>query len=289
MSEISVIGLGAMGTALAQALLKAGHEVIVWNRSTEKIQPVVALGATGAPDFDYALRASPRMMICIADYNATTMLLDQPGVIPHLNGRTVIQFSTGTPREAGDSDARIREHGGAYLDGAIMVNPGNVGAADAQVLVAGPEDAYQQCLPFLQCLGGGLTYLGSNIRAAATLDLALLSYIEGMVCGVIHGAHICEAEGVSVEQYAALLPPHAWGRNKAQVIHDGTFEVGAIGATVDVFAGVAGRLQEQARDAGINSEIPDLLANLSKRAVAAGYGPQESGALIKVLRDTSNA
>ena len=48
MSGISVIGLGAMGSALARALVKAGHEVTVWNRSPQKMEPLVDLGADGA-------------------------------------------------------------------------------------------------------------------------------------------------------------------------------------------------------------------------------------------------
>ncbi len=145
MSEISVIGLGAMGAALARALLKAGHEVTVWNRSPEKMEPVVALGAVGAPDLGEALRASPRTLICVADYRTTSILFDEPGVAPILDGRTVIQLSTGTPTEASDSDIWFRDQGATYLDGAIMVYPGTIGTAEAQILVAGPEAAFQHC------------------------------------------------------------------------------------------------------------------------------------------------
>jgi len=139
-SEISIIGLGAMGGAIARALVKAGYEVTVWNRSPEKMEPVIALGAIGAADISAALQASPRILICIADYKATSMLLDQPGVTPHLEGRTIIQFTTGTPKEAGDYSTWARKHGGSYLDGAIMANPGDIGSTDAQILAyrAGP-------------------------------------------------------------------------------------------------------------------------------------------------------
>ncbi len=284
MSEISVIGLGAMGAALARALLKAGHEVTVWNRSPEKTEPIVALGAEGSPELGDALRASPRIIICIDDYEATSMLFHQPEVTPHLDGRTVIQLSTGTPREASDSDIWFREHGATYLDGAIMVYPGTIGTAEAQILVAGPEAAFQDCRVILQSLAGDLRYLGPNIRAAATLDLALLSRMAAIVFGTIHGAHLCEAEGISLADLAALLPVGDRAQTLVQVIHDDAFEVGGIAATVDVSAGVVARLQDQARDAGINSELPDLLMSWLKRARAAGYGGQDSAAVIKVLR-----
>ncbi len=284
MSEISVIGLGAMGAALARALLKTGHEVTVWNRSPEKTEPIVALGAEGSPELGDALRARPRIIICIDDYEATSMLFHQPEVTPHLDGRTVIQLSTGTPREASDSDIWFREHGATYLDGAIMVYPGTIGTAEAQILVAGPEAAFQDCRAILQSLAGDLRYLGPNIRAAATLDLALLSRMAAIVYGTIHGAHLCEAEGISLADLAALLPVGDRAQTLVQVIHDDAFEVGGIAATVDVSAGVVARLQDQARDAGINSELPDLLMSWLKRARAAGYGGQDSAAVIKVLR-----
>jgi len=94
-------------------------------------------------------------------------------------------------------------------------------------LVAGPEEAFHHCRAFLQCLGGDLRHLGPNVRAAATLDLALLSRLVGMVFGMIHGAHVCEAEGISLEQFAALLPAGDRAQTLVQVIHDDAFEVGA--------------------------------------------------------------
>ena len=206
------------------------------------MDPLVALGASGAPNLRDALRTSPKIIICIDNYNATLMLLDQPRVPPLLGDRTVIQLSTGTPREVADSDIFFREDGATYLDGAIMVYPDTIRTADAQILVAGPEAAFQNCRTMFQCLAGDLRYLGPNIRAAATLDLALLSRLEGMVFGTIHGAHICEAEGVSLEQLAALYAEGNRARTLTQAIHDDVFEVGGISATVDVAAGVMARL-----------------------------------------------
>ena len=123
MSEITLIGLGAMGSALAQALLKAEREVTIWNRSPKKMQPLMRLGAKGTTDLGEAMEASSRLMICITDYAATSLLLDQPGLPSLLKDRTVIQFSTGTPKEAAEFDTWVKAQGGTYLDGAIMVNP----------------------------------------------------------------------------------------------------------------------------------------------------------------------
>ena len=289
MSELSLIGLGAMGSALAQTLIKAGRDITVWNRSPEKMEPLVALGAAGTTDLEEAVEASSRLMICVSDYSATSALLNQPEVSPLLDGRIVIQLSTGTPREAADYDKWARAQGAAYLDGAIMVNPASIGREDGQILVAGPEQAFENCLALLECLGGDLRYVGPNIRSAATLDLALLSHIEATIFGTINGINICESEGISLELYADLLPEGAWGRSKVHLIHENNFEIGPGGATVDVIADILMQLQDQATDAGINSEIPDLFSSLLQRAKLAGYGEKDTAAVIKVLRENNPA
>ena len=100
MSDVSVIGLGAMGSALASAQLNSGRSVTVWNRSPQKVSAHVARGAEGAATVSEAVQASPVIMICVDNYTVTNTLLGTDTVIPALSDRTVIQFSTGTPKEA---------------------------------------------------------------------------------------------------------------------------------------------------------------------------------------------
>src|SRR5262245_61646776 len=120
MTEISVIGLGAMGSALARALLQGRLQVSVWNRTAPKMQPLLALGATPAATVADAVRASPLVLICIDNYAATKRLLDAAAVAPHLSGRTVVQLSTGAPREAREAEVWARGLGAGYIDGAIL-------------------------------------------------------------------------------------------------------------------------------------------------------------------------
>lgn len=285
MSDITIIGLGAMGSALARTLMDAERNVTVWNRSPEKIQPFVALGARGASNFGKALAASPRIIVCLPEYDTTKELFDQPDVLPLLNGRTVIQLSTATPKEAVISEKWFSDHGASYLDGAILCWPGNIGTATGQIVVAGPEPVFADCRVDLQHLAGDLRYLGQNIRAPSTLDLAFLSRTVGIIFGSIHGALVCEAEGVPVSEFTALLPANDRAVPLTQAINDGSFDtITKAGATVDVAGSAVTRMRQQANDAGINSELPDLLCDWVERAQKAGYGSQETAAVIKVIR-----
>jgi len=282
MSAVTMIGLGAMGSALARAFLGAGHDVTVWNRTPQRMAPLVAMGAKGADSLVAAVAASPVAVICIDSYAATKSLIGADDVLAALSGRTLIQLSTGAPREARESEAWLKPHGIDYIDGAIMPYPEGIGEADAQILFAGPQAAYARCERLLSCLGGDVRYLGPNIAAAATLDMALLSRDLGSYLGSIHGARACEAEGVDVATYASLFPDSYGAKRVVEVIHAGAYA--DPGATISVWDGAVERIRGQAVDAGINSEVPDFIAGFIKRAIAAGHGEEDIAALIKVLR-----
>jgi 3-hydroxyisobutyrate dehydrogenase-like beta-hydroxyacid dehydrogenase len=71
MSDISTLGLGLMGSALARAFVNARRSVTVWNRSGAKAQALVQLGATAANSVSAAVAASPVALICIDSYQTT--------------------------------------------------------------------------------------------------------------------------------------------------------------------------------------------------------------------------
>ena len=287
MSDISMIGLGAMGTALAKAQVNAGHDVTVWNRSPQRMTPLVELGAKGAESVAAAVKASPLIMVCIDNYTATNALLRADDVVVHLSGRSVIQLSTGTPSEARNSEAWLQARGAAYLDGVIDPYPDGIGAADAQILFSGSKAVFEASEAFLKCLGGDLRFISEKVGAAAALDLADLSWSLGRYVGFAHGARLCEVEGVGLDLFAARHPEGNRMRELAEIIHAEAFALGSLhpGASIRVWEECIQRLQSQARDAGMSSEFPDNISGIFKRAIAAGIGEEDLAALIKVLRE----
>jgi 3-hydroxyisobutyrate dehydrogenase-like beta-hydroxyacid dehydrogenase len=125
-----------------------------------------------------------------------------------------------------------------------------------------------------------------NIASAATLDLALLSTSVALYLGVAHSAHICESEGVGVDLLASVATHGVRPRELAEIVHSNAFKLSSLhgGASLVVWAGVVRRFQTRARDAGIDSELPDFLARIYQRGVDAGHGEEDVAALVKVLR-----
>ena len=103
MTDISVIGLGAMGSARAATLLANGYTVTVWNRSTAKAEPLCAAGASLAESAGSAVAASPATITCIASHEQTIELLRGLGTT--LDGKTIIM--PGKP--AMDTSNRLTE------------------------------------------------------------------------------------------------------------------------------------------------------------------------------------
>lgn len=288
MSQISCIGLGLMGSALGRAMLAAGHRITVWNRSPGKAGPLVALGAEAAGSFADALAASPVTLICIDSYASTRALLEADGLGHLLKGRTLVNLTTGTPREAEELSVWVAAQGALYLDGAILCGPAEIGSGSGEVLLSGNEQAWANAGPLLTCLAGRVRTVGKGAGAAAPLDLAWLTMSYVQFIGVAHAASICRAQGIDLQSFMDLFPADpapadadANTRALVRIIRDGTYDEPT--ATLQVWGEALARIQMQARDAGIPSAIPDFIAGYFQRAVAMGLGNEEAIAIYKTL------
>ncbi|MFT5220047.1 MAG: 3-hydroxyisobutyrate dehydrogenase-like beta-hydroxyacid dehydrogenase [Planctomycetota bacterium] len=259
MSVISIIGLGAMGSAIARTLLDNGRKVTVWNRSPDKMLALAGAGADTTEDIREAVLASPPVLICLLIYTATNTIFTAQEVSGAVEGRNVIQLDTSSPQESEGAEALFNGFGAGYIDGTIMCWPGNIGTPTGRIAVAGAEGAFADCKTDLGILAGDLRNMGSNIRAAATLELAFISRLLGIIFGSIQGALACEAEGVPVSEFTSILPPGDRAIPLTETIHAGTFEtISGGGASVDVAGEAITGLYNHAVSAGINSELPAL-------------------------------
>jgi 3-hydroxyisobutyrate dehydrogenase-like beta-hydroxyacid dehydrogenase len=286
-SEVSIIGLGAMGSALARALLNKGHKVTVWNRTSLKAEALVREGAALAADAASAVGASPIVLVCVEDYRVTRSLMGAGEVTPLLSGRVLVELSTGTPKDARDAEAWAKERGFDYLDGAIMASPSQIARPDTTIFLSGAASAFEKSQPILQPLAGNLIYMGEAVGLAAAWDLATLSCLFGALLGFFHGARIFESEGLRVGDFGSMIAgiSPALGemiKHTGEVIEAGNY--GEVESSVKTCAVGFDLFAKQAREAGINSEFPEFGVGLFRKAMQQGYGEEEVAALIKVLR-----
>lgn len=287
MTDVTIIGLGPMGIALADLMLKAGKTVTLWNRSANKAADLVTRGAALAVTPAAAIAASPLTILIVYDYAAADTILRSDGAAKALRGKLVANLGTGSPEDAKTAAAFVEAQGGRYLDGAIQAAPSQMGLADTPVLISGKQEVFEQALPLLKILAGNPAWLGEKIEAAAVMDLATLSYVYGAYAGFLHGARIAEAVGVDVAAYGCIvndISPSfgAFFKHEGAVIQSGDFTITESPLRISIPA--VGRILLTSQKLGINTQLPALVDGWLRQAEKAGMADEELAALIKVLR-----
>lgn len=288
MTDVTVIGLGQMGFALADLMLKAGKSVSLWNRSPEKAAALVLRGAVLAETPAAAIVASPVTLVCVYDYDAARQILGREGVDEALRGRLVVNLGTGSPEDAREADSAIARQGGRYLDGAIQAAPSQMGEAGTPILISGPAPVFIEAEVLLKILAGNLVHLGERIDAAAFMDLATLSYVYGAYAGFLHGARIAETMDISVETFGSIvsnISPSfgAFLKHQGAVIQSGRFAVSESPMRISIAA--VERILKTSERLGLNTEMPALFNGWLEKAKRANLADEELAAMIKILRN----
>jgi 3-hydroxyisobutyrate dehydrogenase-like beta-hydroxyacid dehydrogenase len=284
MTDVSLIGLGPMGMALARAL-RSKYTLTVWNRTAERAEPLLNQGTVLAASALAAVQASPVVLVCVADYAASRAILAAPGVADALRGKVLVQLSTGTPQDARDDWAALS--GVAYLDGALLATPSQIGRPDTPLFISGEERALAACRPLLEAFAGNIQYMGEPIGNAAAWDLATLSCMFGAMSGFFHGVRICEAEELKVNEFARMIGSISpvlgeMISAEGEAIHANRY--GEPESSMATCAGSGRLFVKQAREARLDASFPDFLMRLFDRSLNAGLANERLAAMIKVLR-----
>ncbi len=270
MTDVTVLGQGMMGRALATALLAAGHEVTVWNRTPGRAAPGTQEAATPGA----AAAASPLVVACVVDNAALKSVLT-----PDLTrNRTFVNLTNGTPRQAREL---AEEFGDSYVDGGIMAVPPMIGQPGSLILYSGSKDGFTQAEPFLETLGEA-RFLGEDPGRASLYDLALLSAMYGMFGGIDHALALGASAGVPEGDLRPMVV--AWLRAMLTG-QEQPADHAAEYASLEMQAQAYVNLLDASRDQGVRTDLVAPMGELLHRAVAAGPGHT----MVDLLRTQSSA
>ncbi len=164
MAKVGYIGLGIMGASIARNLMKAGHELVVHNRSREIVDKLVGEGATAA--------SSPKEVAEQVEFAFTNLpdspdveqvVLGKDGIIEGAHdGLIYIDNSTIKPETARNLSEKLAEAGIAALD--APVSGGDVGAREGTltIMVGGPQDAFDKAAPLFKAMGKAWVLVGDS-------------------------------------------------------------------------------------------------------------------------------
>jgi len=282
---VTVLGLGAMGTALARAFLGAGHPTTVWNRTPARADDLVARGATRADSVAAAATASPVVVICVLDHAAVRDLLDPVG--EQLAGRAVVNLTSSTPEDARETGRWARDRRVDYLDGAIMVPTPLVGKSEALLLYSGSQGVYDTHRETLTSLGGRTEFLGADPGLASLYDLGMLDLFFASMAGFLHAAALVGSDGVSAEvflpyaeQIVAILPETLRGlaRDVDASRYPGDED------NIDMEMAALDHIVHFSEARGVDPALPEVVRQLARRAIARGHGGDGFSRVVEELR-----
>jgi 3-hydroxyisobutyrate dehydrogenase-like beta-hydroxyacid dehydrogenase len=281
--DIGFIGLGSMGHAMAENILKAGHRVRVWNRSRERAESLAALGAE-IVDTPAAAFAGDAVFSMLADDAAAHAVFDAhllehaPRDLVHVNMATV---SVAAAENLAHQHAARGIH---YVAAPVMGRPDAAAAGKLTIIAAGPAEALDRVQPIFDAVGQKTWRLGSLPQHANVVKLAanfmLASAVEtlGEASALLAGHGVAMTDFLDVVTNSVFPGPVYAGYGK--LIAQGTYEPAQFKARLglkDV------RLALAAADAcsspmPIASVVRDSLLD----AVAHGDGDKDFAVLGKV-------
>lgn len=195
--KLGVIGLGIMGAPMAANLLKAGHDVIVYNRTAAKAEKLRALGATVADSPKQVASNVEVIITIVADTpDVQAVLFGTNGVAAGLTpGKIIIDMSTISPEATIDCAERIQALGCDFLD--APVSGGELGAiaGTLTIMVGGRKEAFEKCLPVFSALGKNIVYVGASGKGQC------MKMVNQVICSL---NIVAMTEGLLLAQHAGL-------------------------------------------------------------------------------------
>ena len=280
----TLLGLGAMGAALARAWLAAGHPLTVWNRTPARAAAISAEGATVADSAAEAVAANTLVVVCLLDDASVEEVLADAD----LAGRDLVNLTTGTPAQARARADWARERGARYLDGGIMAVPPMIGVPDAggYVFYSGSRELFKRHRETL-AVPAGTTYVGRDAGFAALHDVALLSAMYGMFAGAAHAFALIRREDIDPASLAPLLAD--WLVAMAPTVHQtadqlrsGDYTKGVVSNLAMQVAGTPTFLRTAAEQ-GVSPELLSPYFELMRRRLAEGSGEEDLTGVIDLL------
>ena len=163
MSKVGFVGLGIMGTPMAEHLIKAGHEVFLFSLPSVPQSLVAAGGIACACGKEVAQKADIIFTMVPDTPHVAAALFDANGIAEGLSaGKIVVDMSSISPLETKEFARKINALGCEYLD--APVSGGEVGAKNAtlSIMVGGSEAAFTTVKPLFELMGKNITLVGGN-------------------------------------------------------------------------------------------------------------------------------
>jgi 3-hydroxyisobutyrate dehydrogenase-like beta-hydroxyacid dehydrogenase len=283
---VGLIGLGNMGSAIAERLLASGCDLVVHNRSPEKAEALQTQGAKVARSAAELAADVDLVLTSLADDDALESVAADVASAA-LAGTVLVDLSTVSPAVSARVAALADEAELLYLRAPVSGNPSVVRAGDLTFIVSGPREALERAEPVLLTIGRAIHDVGEE-EQARVVKLAINLVLGGLAELMAEALVLSEASGVSRAALLETLGDSAAGapfvKYKTEPLlrddYSATFTTRLMEKDVNL-------VLDEAAAAGVLLPLAAEIKARIRSAIDAGYGDDDFMALYLHLRDDS--
>lgn len=204
--KVGFIGLGNMGVGMASTLIKAGHELTVYNRTAEKARPLVQQGARLAHEIAEASHADVVITMLADDQAVESVTFSDSGILASLaRGAVHVSCSTISLQLAERLTNAHASKGQVFISAPVFGRPEAAANAKLFVVVAGPSDAIQKCMPLFEALGQRTFNFGEKPGLANLVKLSGNFLIASVIESLGESMALAGKGGLDQHQYLEFL------------------------------------------------------------------------------------
>jgi len=287
--RIGFIGLGIMGRPMALNLLRGGHQLTVWARRPESMQPLLDAGASGAASPAALAEQAELVISMVADApDVEQVMLGENGVASGgQSGLVAVDMSTIRPSAARSIAGRLLAGGIDFLD--APVSGGEVGAVAGtlSIMAGGSTAAFETAQPAFACIGRNIVHVGDS--GAGQVAKAANQIVTGVgVLTVAEALNFAARSGVDPARVReALLGGFASSRileNHGQRMLDRNFKPGFKSWMHQKDMNI---VMQSAHELGLCLPLAAATAQMFNAMVGSGLGEEDSIAILKLLERLS--
>jgi len=209
MGKVGFIGLGTMGLPMAGHLLEKGHDLIIWNRTPEKADSLVAKGANLASDLQHLAEQCEHVMLCVSRTEDVREVVS--AMSSHLKpGSIVVDHSTILPQGAEEIQRELALKNIGFVDAPITGGSMGAEAGTLTIFCGGDEDVIQQIMPRLEAYAKRAEIVGGP-GTGQWMKLANQIAVGGALQALCESMAFASKAGLNLEQVCSMLGGGAAG------------------------------------------------------------------------------
>jgi 3-hydroxyisobutyrate dehydrogenase-like beta-hydroxyacid dehydrogenase len=285
---VGLIGLGNMGTAIAERVVDGGYPLVVYNRTAEKSEPLGRRGAVVAETPADLVEQVDIVLTSLADDEALEAVAAEV-VAAARPGTVLVDMSTVSPAASARVASLAEEASVEYLRAPVSGNPSVVRAGNLSFIVSGSRETLERVEPVITAIGPTVHYVGDG-EQARIVKLAINLIIAGLAQLMSEALVLGEASGVSRADLLEVMGSSAAGapfvKYKTEPLlredFSATFTTALMEKDIDL-------VLDAAEEAGV-VELPVAteMKTLLRAAIDAGYADDDFMALFLHLRSASS-